>query len=381
MIVPMISLADYLAAQHDSADAVPIYFSALKHLQANPVSILDSEEKQNYVTKALTKHYIEKPRQYDTPHQFRIEFEAVMPLVQRGFYQFEVMLGVDSPTFVQLHHRLAYTYMECDMEKEGKEHLTLLLQSSEKAVGPAHEQTRGLLQSLIYFHWDRDHFAECDALIRRCLQNGGSIGRNAYSSLKTNSGRVPNLETLGVPKAHGWAWDDRRLWLNPPETVDLVPIHPSDTMSLFSNGKSDDSKCDTNTIRYTLKEMNDKILELTVPYVPYESFQQCLENEGSGTYQNFMDRISSCYPHRGQYWPQQLSFHKHPPLKKLQGRQKHRVYFTEDRTQEPGQALALLSEDSPKFIGGALSEIRVKSLRVQDFMSVLRMTLPSPLSA
>ena len=322
MIVPMISLADYLAAQHDSADAVPIYFSALNHLQANPVSILDSEKKQNYVTKALTKHYIEKLRRDDTPDKFRKELEAVMPLIQRGFYQFEVMLGVDNPTFVELHHRLAYTYMECDMEKEGKEHLTLLLQRSEKTVGPAHEQTRGLLQSLIYFHWHRDQVAECDTLIRRFLQNGGSIGRNAFSSFETNLGPVPNLKTLGVPGRHRWAWDDRRLWLNPPEMVELMPIHPSDIMSLFSNSKDDDSKCDTNTIRYSLKEVNDKILKLTIPYVPYKNFQQCLENEGSGTYQDFMDRISSLYYQLNQYRLQQLSSHKHRPLKKLQGRQK-----------------------------------------------------------
>lgn len=45
-IVPLISLADYLAAQHDPADAVPVHISALNHLKANPVSILNTEEKR-----------------------------------------------------------------------------------------------------------------------------------------------------------------------------------------------------------------------------------------------------------------------------------------------------------------------------------------------
>ena len=110
IIVPMISLADYLAAQPDtyggksSANAVQIYSSALNHLQANPVSILNSEEKQNYVTKALTKHYVNVTRRNKPPREYRIELEAVMPIINRGFYQFERTLGSDNPTFIELRH-------------------------------------------------------------------------------------------------------------------------------------------------------------------------------------------------------------------------------------------------------------------------------------
>lgn len=42
------------------------------------------------------------------------------------------------------------------MKKEGEHHLTSLLQRSEEALGPAHEQTKGLLESFIYLRWDQD---------------------------------------------------------------------------------------------------------------------------------------------------------------------------------------------------------------------------------
>ena len=326
MIVPMISLADYLAAQpdtfrgNDSAKAVQIYFSALSYLQANPVSILKS------VTKALTKHYVNVTRRYNPPQEYRIELEAVMPLINRGFNQFERTLGSDNPTFMELRHRLAHTYLECDMEKDGEDLLTLLLQRSEKVFGPAHEQTKGLLESLIYYYWDQDRFVECDALIRRVLQNGGRIGGDTQSSFGGfTPWFVPSLEKLGVPAGHGWAWDDRRLWLDPPETIELMPVYPSDPISVTSNNTGDNAEYDTNIFRYSLNERDDKKLVLTVPYVPYKHFQQSLESVKSGTYQDFIELIS-CYHHSLRYRPQHRSFLDQLPCQGASERRKSSVW-------------------------------------------------------
>ena len=41
---------------------------------------------------------------------------------------------------------------------------------------------------------------------------------------------------------------------------------------------------------------------------------------------------------------------------------------TEVRTESPAHALALLSEGGPIFICGAISEIPMRSLGVQDFL-------------
>ena len=327
MIVPMIFLADYLAARHESADAVPIYISALNHLQANPVSLLNSGKKQNHVTKALTMHFINIPRRYKLPQEYRIELEAVMPAIRRGLHQFEVTLGSDDPIFMQLHRRLAHTYLECDMEKQGEQHLTLLLQRSEKTVGPAHEQTKGLLESLIYYYWDRDRFSECDALIRRVLLNGGSVGQDTQSSIGGIApGTVPSLKELGVPQGLGWAWNDCRFWLDPPETVELVPVHPPDSISALSDCKYENAECDTNIFRYTLSQGDDKTLRLTVPYIPYSNFQQSLESEKGSIYQDFM-RLVSCLHHRhGLYRPHYRSILNELPGQEILGRQNPRTW-------------------------------------------------------
>ena len=43
------------------------------------------------------------------------------------------------------------------------------------------------------------------------------------------------------------------------------------------------------------------------------------------------------------------------------------VHTTEVGTKSPEQALTLLSEDSPNFVSGSLSETLARSLGVQDF--------------
>ena len=212
------------------------------------------------------------------------------------------------------------------MEKEGEDCLTLLLQRSEKALGPAHKQTKGLLESLIYYYWDQDRFVECDALIRRVLQNGGSIGRDTQSSFGGFAPNiVPSLETLGVPAGHGWAWDDRRLWLDPPEKIELMPVYPPDSNFVTSDCNDDNAEYDTEIFRYSLNEGDDKKLVLTVPYVPYTYFQQSLESEKSGTYQDFIELISF-YHHSDGYRPQRRSFLDQLPCQGTSERRKSRVW-------------------------------------------------------